>query len=411
MIYAGLASSHSAVYNCDTKNIFETVSTIKDIAPIIRIDSWVDLGNKTLTLPPNSTVEIIHGGLDNGCIVGTNTTLATGIYNIFGERLVIRGKWCVDHAYAEWFGSCGTSDDTQYIQKCLDTFFQCRLLNRTYQANTIKLPDNSLLEGSGQGRYQCSTLKQIDTYKGDFITTGDDAFSGVIVSGIRFCGGRSQNTAIRITVPCSKIRNVICDQYQGNGINLKDRAWGTTLSHCNIYGNMVTAKNRQSLTGILVDTKGGLISIEHSNINYYETGIHIKKGAQISINNCNISDCSQNEMKRPNACIKISDGYGIDIYDNYIENFSTGIQLLSGKLVNIHDNYINGLSVASFGVDIKGAVENLCITNNFIYMGYKKAWAISLRTPKCDKCQIHIYQNELDNNKLYELEEKNIAPK
>lgn len=87
MMFAGVPTSHPVVYNCNTKNIFETVSTIKDNAPIIRIDSWVDLDNKTLKLPPNSTLVINNGGIDNGSIVGTNTTLSTGIYQIFGALL------------------------------------------------------------------------------------------------------------------------------------------------------------------------------------------------------------------------------------------------------------------------------------------------------------------------------------
>jgi len=407
MMFAGVPTSQPVVYNCNTSNIFETVTTIKDTAPIIRIDSWVDLNNKTLTLPPNSTLVINNGGIDNGSIVGANTTLSTGIYQIFGDRLTIKGKWCVDHAYAEWFGCCGIKDDTRYIQRCLDTFYQCKLLNRTYIVTTIKLPDNSLLEGSNQGRYQCSTIKQLSSYNGDLITTGDDAYSGVLVNGIRLIGGSPQNTAIRISVPCSVIRDVICDQYQGNGINLKDRAWGTTLIHCDIFGNMSTSKKRDPLTGILIDSRGGLISIDHCNINYYETGIHVNKGVQISISNSNISDCSQNEMKRPDACIRVSRGERIDIYDNYIENFSTGILLLSGKQINIHDNFINGLSVASFGVDIKGAIEDLDISNNHIYMGYKGAWAIALRTSKIEKKRIVIQKNDLDMKKLYSVTNKN----
>ena len=264
-----------------------------------------------------------------------------------------------------------------------------------------------MLEGSNQGRYQCSTIKQIASYNGDLITTGDEDYSGVLVNGIRISGGSPQNTAIRITVPCSIIRDVICDQYQGNGINLKDRAWGTVISNCDIFGNMTTTSKRQALTGILVDTKGGLISIDHCNINYYETGIHVKKGVQVSIRNSNISDCSQNEMKRPDACIKISGGTCIDIYDNYIENFSTGVLLLSGKQITIHDNFINGLSVASFGVDIKGAIEDLDISNNHIYMGYKGAWAIALRTSKIEKKRIVIQKNDLDMKKLYSITNKN----
>ncbi len=404
LILFGTANSTPVVYNCNTENIFEIVSTIKDTTPILRINSWVDLDNKTLTLPSNSTVIIENGGIDNGIIVGTNTTLSTGLYQIFGDKLTIKGKWCVNHAYAEWFGCCGLNNDTRYIQRCLDTFYQCKLLNRTYLVTTIKLPDNSLLEGSNQGRYQCSTIKQINSYNGDLITTGDEAYSGISVSGIRIIGGDNQNTAIRINVPYSKIRDVICDQYQGNGIKLHERAWGTSINNCDIFGNMSTSKKREALTGIVIDTKGGLVSIKQCNINYYETGILIKRGSQISICSSNISDCSQNEMQRPDACIKIAGGINIDIFDNYIENFNTGIQLLSAKQVAIHNNYINGLAVASFGVDIKGAIEDLYINNNNINMEFKDSWAISIRTLNIDKKKVHISHNDLEEIKLFNIE-------
>ena len=403
LLFVGLQNTYPMVYKCNTNNIFQTVALIKEPGAIVRIDSWVDLRGRTLTIPANSTLVIDGGGVDNGCIIGTNTTLSAGLYQIFGERFQIKGKWNVDHAYAEWYGQCGINDDTPKIQKCLDSFFQCKLLNRTYKVTTIKMPDNALLEGTSQGRYQCSTLQQNKSYSGSLITTGNEEYSGVTIRGLRITGGNNYNTAICITVPESQIQDVIFDQFFGNGIQLKDRAWSTTISHCSLFGNMSSAKNRQPLTGIVVDTKGGLISIDHCNINYFETGIHLKSGVQVSINNCNISECSQNELKHPDACIKVSGGVGIDIYDNYIENFNTGVLLLAGKQVSVHNNYLNGLSVASFGVDIKGVVKDIVISNNYIYMGYKGAWAIALRTTKIDKGEITVLNNDLENKKLYNV--------
>jgi len=396
-------SSKPVTYNCNSNNIFKTVSTIGKNSAIIRVEDWIDLNGKSLVLPSNITLVIDNGGFENGTITGMKTTLSTGLSQVFGDRMKINGSWCVEHAYAEWFGNCGLGDDTEYIQKCLNVFYQCKLLNRTYHVTTLALPDDSKLEGSGQGRYQISTIEQNESYKGDLLTTGDKTYSGVIITGLRLTGGNTMNTAIRVTVPNTRIDGVICDQYKGNGINLKDRAWGTAIKNCGVYGNMTTAKNRTPLVAITVNTEGGLITINNCVINYYEVGVSIEKGVRVTLSGNNISECSINHFKKPDACIKIVGGESIDIYDNYIENFSTGILLYSGKQVSVHDNYINGLSVASFGIDIKGQMENLDIRNNHIYMGYKGSWAIALRTSQIDKKKIKVSSNDLDENKLYNM--------
>ncbi len=396
-------SGKPVIYNCNSNNIFQTVATIGKTSAIIKVEDWIDLNGRSLVLPSNITLAIDKGGFENGSITGTKTTLSTGLSQVFGDKLKINGSWCVEHAYAEWFGNCGIGDDTEYIQKCLNVFYQCKLLNRTYHVTTLVLPDDSKLEGSDQGRYQVSTIEQNEIYKGDLITTGNKAYSGVIITGLRLTGGNTMNTAIRVTVPNTRIDGVICDQYKGNGINLKDRAWGTSIKNCCVYGNMSTAKNRTPLTAIIVNTDGGLITINNCQINYYETGVSIVKGERVSISGSNISECSMNHFKKPDSCIKISGGESIDIFDNYIENFCTGILLQSGKQISVHDNYINGLSVASFGIDIKGPVENLDIRNNHIYMGYKGSWAIALRTSQINKQKIKISSNDLDEKKLYNM--------
>lgn len=396
-------SGKPVTYNCNSNNIFKTVSAIGKASAIIKVDDWIDLNGMALILPSNITLVIDKGGFENGTITGTKTTLSVGQFQVFGDKLKINGTWCVDNAYAEWFGNCGQGDDTEYIQKCLNTFFQCKLLNRTYHVTTLDLPDNSKLEGSGQGRYQVSTIEQNESYKGDLITTGNKAYSGVIITGLRLTGGNGKNTAICVTVPNTRIDGVICDQYKGNGINLKDRAWGTTINNCGVYGNMSTAKNRTPLAAITINTGGGLITINNCQINYYEVGINIVKGVRITISGNNISECSMNHFKKPDSCITISGGGSIDIYDNYLENFCTGILLQSGKQISVHDNYINGLSVASFGIDIKGKVENLDISNNLIYMGYKGSWAIALRNSQINKQKIKVSANDLDEKKLYNM--------
>ena len=59
--------------------------------------------------------------------------------------------------------------------------------------------------------------------------------------------------------------------------------------------------------------------------------------------------------------------------------------------------------MASFGIDIKGKVENLDISNNHIYMGYKGSWAIALRNSQINKQKIKVSSNDLDEKKLYNM--------
>lgn len=393
-------------YECNSNNIISIANKVsankQDAVLVVREN--IDLAGRKLSLPASVEIVVEGGSFKNGSIAGNNTTLSAGAYPIFEESVNISGTWVIDNAYAEWFGITGKSDDTKIIQKCLDLFFQCKLLNKTYNVTTLNIPDNAFLYGNAQGRYRMPTLYQLEAYKGDLITTGNKAYSGVALAGFRITGGREENTAIRIRVPNSRVEGVFCDEYFGNGITLDQRAWGTKIERCSVYGNMAAAKTRKTIgTAITVNTDGGLINIEKCDITYYQCGIDIEKGVCVAVRECNISECSQNLFKKTDACIKINGGESISIYDNYVENFSTGILLLSGKQISIQNNYINGLSVASFGIDVKGAIEGVEIKSNHIYMGYKSSWAVAVRSNKIDEKEVRVLHNKLDEKKLYKI--------
>lgn len=393
-------------YECSSKNIFiilEKVSTSNQSAVLLVRDT-INLKGRKLTLTNNIELVVEGGSFSNGSIIGNRTTLVAGAYPIFEENLIVSGTWVTDNAYAEWFGQTGSLDDTKKIQKCLDTFFKCKLLNKYYNVTTLNVPDNASLEGDEQGRYRKPTLHQIEEYKGDLITTGNKAYSGISLSGFRITGGQESNTAISISVPNSQLNGIICDEYFGNGIRLIERAWGAKLYRCSVFGNRDNAKVRGSQgVSILVDTNGGLISIEQCDINYYQTGILINRGAQVTVRGCSISECSRNQFKKTGACIKVKGGTSISIYDNYLENFNVGIDLVKGMTIEIHNNYINGLSVASYGIYINDGAEKIEIRNNHIHMGFKGAWAIACRSKVAEKQDVHLINNDLDEKKLYNI--------
>ena len=404
---AATINVHANTYVCNTKNIFHCISEIKksgDENGIIIINDPINLKGQRLSLPERAQLIMNGGAFSNGTIVSNCNTLIAGPYQIFDNDVTLEGKWVVDNAYVEWFG-VSDIDATESVQRCLDVFFKCKLLDKTYNITTLKIPDNSFLAGNMLGRYRMPTLHQLEEYEGDMITTGSKAYSGISLSGFRITGGKESNTAIRISVPNSIIERVFCDQYAGDCVVLDQRAWGTSIEHCSFFGNTEKAKIRNtSVTAILINTQGGKITIDNCDINYYQTGIQIQKGVLISIKNSSISECSRNHFKKPVACISVTGGECIDISDNYIENFSTGISLTGGKQIDIHNNYINGLSVASFGVDISGDTEMVDIKNNHIYMGYKGSWAVANRSESINPKEICLKNNILDNNKLYNIQ-------
>ena len=76
LLFVGIQNNYPTVYKCNTSNIFQTVESIKEPGAVLRIESWVDLKGRSLTLPVNSTLVINDGGIDNGCLVGSKTTLS-----------------------------------------------------------------------------------------------------------------------------------------------------------------------------------------------------------------------------------------------------------------------------------------------------------------------------------------------
>ena len=68
------------------------------------INSDVDLKGHTVTIPDNCILRFESGSLRNGVIIGQNTIIEASPKQIFSGQITVKGTWCIDKAFVEWFG-------------------------------------------------------------------------------------------------------------------------------------------------------------------------------------------------------------------------------------------------------------------------------------------------------------------
>lgn len=94
----------------DIVNLLEQVNINKpNTIYIIRYDFC--LGGATITLPKNSTLKFEGGSIDNGTIIGNNSSIISDIdKTILGKDLIIEGTWNIEHIYDRWFAFDSSTD-------------------------------------------------------------------------------------------------------------------------------------------------------------------------------------------------------------------------------------------------------------------------------------------------------------
>lgn len=96
--------------------------TQEDTIYIIRYN--FDLGGKEINIPANSILQFEGGSITNGTIVGNNTEIKSGIYNIL-PNITFKGTFIIDRIYTEWFGAdsiyAKTLGDTDALESILYT--------------------------------------------------------------------------------------------------------------------------------------------------------------------------------------------------------------------------------------------------------------------------------------------------
>lgn len=91
-------------------NLLEQININKpNTVYIIRYDFC--LGGATITLPKNSTLKFEGGSIDNGTIIGNNSSIVSDVdKTILGKDLIIEGAWNIEHIYDRWFAFDSSAD-------------------------------------------------------------------------------------------------------------------------------------------------------------------------------------------------------------------------------------------------------------------------------------------------------------
>lgn len=91
-------------------NLLEQVNINKpNTVYIVRYDFCLD--GATITLPKNSTLKFEGGSIDNGTIIGNNSSIVSDVdKTILGKNLVIEGTWNIEHIYDRWFAFDSSTD-------------------------------------------------------------------------------------------------------------------------------------------------------------------------------------------------------------------------------------------------------------------------------------------------------------
>ncbi len=68
------------------------------------ISSEINLEGEFIELPEACVLKFEGGSISNGCIVGNNTVIEALPRQIFSSTLSLKGTWCIETAYVEWYG-------------------------------------------------------------------------------------------------------------------------------------------------------------------------------------------------------------------------------------------------------------------------------------------------------------------
>lgn len=93
-----LSSAKSAYQQLDSKKEGRANTTYV-------IQSDFDLEGKTINMPENCVLRFEGGVLRNGAVVGDNTNIEAPPRQLFATSMTLKGTWCIDQAFVEWFGA------------------------------------------------------------------------------------------------------------------------------------------------------------------------------------------------------------------------------------------------------------------------------------------------------------------
>ena len=150
------ADGHKYVVLQSSDDVAQKVAASGNSSIFIIRNSF-NLKGKKVNLPDNAVVRFEGGELHNGTLVGKNTSIDAGEYQIFGNDLKLEGKFVLDEFPAIWYGAIPNSQSVD-LGRVLDTILRnlTAIYPRTewstghgYGGITITLPTGTFYDSTG----------------------------------------------------------------------------------------------------------------------------------------------------------------------------------------------------------------------------------------------------------------------
>ena len=196
-----------------TGDVSSEISNALTVCPRVVINDSFNV-NSTITVPAGRTLIFEKDGklVGSGTIVGNNTIIKAGLYQIFDTNITLSGTWIIEETYPEWFGANadGSTNDYSYLTKAVSfaelTNSKVIKLTGSYK-NTGKwvISNDLIIKGGKIIGYTSSPMNV-----GLFLNNHD-----IVLKDITFdsCEVRFDTTAYNITIDHCNFVNKI---YEGS---------------------------------------------------------------------------------------------------------------------------------------------------------------------------------------------------
>ena len=307
--------------NVLTQDMINKENTIYEI----RYD--FDLNGAEITIPEGCVLDFQGGSLNNGIIVGNNTSIFKTFSKIFNLNIDLTGSWSIEGIYPEWFENIVKDKDCyNSFQKAAtigrNMSIPCRLLAKTYTISKT-IEGVSCLIGVDRPQYPISKIYM--TGKGPNI----QVHGWGKIQNLSF--ERTYNIATDEDLQIDKdaaIKNcfIFLGQYDG----AKATSYQLdSLFFSGVYYNGITCISESDLTTITNVT---------ANSSALNVGIYLENRR---IGGSNAPSASM-KLRRLFMSGSIPSGYDIGKYSN------VGIFISGGETVTIEDSILNGWKNAVF---------------------------------------------------------------
>ena len=258
----GLNRVHLPQKIVDGKNVLTQDMLVRSNTTFI-IKHDYNLNGSVITIPEDCVIDFEKGSFSNGTIIGNNTSINATIAHVF-KNINLKGTWCVDNAYPEWFGAKGDGviDDTIPVQVAVSCSSKT-ILSRNYLiTNKIVLHGNSFINGKGSASIIVKNGVNILKALG---TNGEEECSNIRIEGVNFigfCDNDIDDESGLVAIELLKTNSIqICGcSFTGFNKNIELTSCEEFLIFNNKLNNAYKTRNQINGYGILLEaTKKGVI--------------------------------------------------------------------------------------------------------------------------------------------------------